>query len=734
MRTIFILLTFVFVPFIYEASAQQILSTLHKNRADKKFQEEAYVSALELYQKALSKGDTTGHILGGIAESYFKLNKYKQAEPFYNQLFQISEPDTARYYLQYADVLRASGQYNEAQKWVKKYRQKRPQAAISQVFSSRDFVEKLKADSSRFKVTRLDINTKASDFGPAFYHDSIVFSSAQEVNSKLIKQTYDWNEEPFLNLYVAAWKGGSNLGTSGVLSEELITKYHEGPVDFVQDDKVLYYTRNNYLKLGTDDKRVNRLKIYQAVWSGNQWKQHKELSINGDEFSTGHPTLTDDGRTMYFSSDRPGGYGGPDIYVTHLTNDGWSEPENLGSKINTEGKEMFPFLHSNGTLYYSSNGKSGLGGLDIYVAYPEGSGFSKPENMGYPLNSSRDDFSFILADDNMNGFFSSNRTAATSDDIYHVHISPVPPVAVLDTLTIKKYKRNVPVFPLKNDIRKDCDSIYLWSLAKRSTQDVEVNIRDKRHFTYTPPEGFVGKDTIAYAARDTFSFYKGIDSNLVVINVSDAYYGVEGEVVYKNSGEPVPGVEITLFNEERTTTFQDTSTNAKGDFEFELQPHKDYAIRYVKDSLINLTEYITTKNMEPGILKVKQVIEMEKLEVGKTFAVKIYFDLDKSNIRPDAAEILDKEVYTFLTDNPTVTIELSAHTDSRGNNAYNKALSQRRAESSVQYLIDQGIDPERMQAKGYGEDRLVNECADGVSCSDEKHQENRRVEIEILSF
>jgi len=307
-------------------------------------------------------------------------------------------------------------------------------------------------------------------------------------------------------------------------------------------------------------------------------------------------------------------------------------------------------------------------------------------------------------------------------------------VAKLDTITIKKYKRNVPIYPLANDVTTASDSIYLWALAGQSSQQVPLTPLENSHFTYTPPEDFVGKDTVAYAIRDTFSFYQGIDSNLVVINVSDAYYGVEGKVVYKESEKPVPGVEITLFNNARSEQFNQRFTDENGEFEFELQPHKDYALRYAKDSLINLTEYITTKNMKPGVLKVKQVIEMEKMEIGKTFAVKIYFDLDKSNIRPDAAEILDKEVYAFLVDNPTVTIELSAHTDSRGNDAYNKALSQRRAESAVQYLIDQGIDAKRLQAKGYGEERLVNQCDDGVPCSDQEHQANRRVEIEILSF
>ena len=722
------------VCFSQNTMGQNIKSKIFNNRADKKFQTESYVDALKLYKKALKAGDTTMNTLAPLAESSYKLNNYNQAKKWYDLLFETGEPDSAFYYLQYAEVLRANDKYEKAKTWLNKYRQKKPEAKISQTFSSREFVNELKSDSGLYEISRLKINTKKSDFGPAFFKDSIVFSSAKETDNKLLSRKYNWNEEPFLNLYASAWIDEDNLSSPSIFAEELVTKYHEGPVDFVRNDTLLYFTRNNYLKLGNEEKRINRLKIYRRKWNGVKWTRQKELSFNSDSFSCGHPSLTNDGKTMYFASDMAGGYGETDIYITRLKKDGWSEPENLGSKINTAGKEMFPFIHPDGTLYYSSNGKSGLGGLDVYAAYHSSGGFKKPVNMGYPLNSSRDDFSFILNKNNRDGFFASNRTPATSDDIYYVKIFPKPPKAIIDTLTIKKYKRNVPIHPLENDITTDCDTFYMRSLADKSTQGVNIEKRKNAYFTYTPPAGFVGKDTIAYSIRDTFSYYKGIDKNKVVIDVTDAYYGVEGKVVYKKSGDPVPDVNVTLFGGDRTKKINQRKTNEKGEFEFELQPHKDYALFYKKDSLINLTEYISTKDMDPGVLKVKQVVEMEELEVGKKFAVNIYFDLAKWDIRPDAANLLDEKVYRFLQDNPSVTIELSAHTDCRGSDAYNKQLSQKRAESAVQYLIDEGIDPERMNAEGYGEERLTNRCDDGVDCSDEKHQENRRVEIEILSY
>ncbi len=696
-------------------------------RADKKFKKESYVDAIKIYEKAVMKKDTDKHILEKLADGYRLINESKKSEKWYRKLISKRNLDPIAYY-NFSEILKNNGKYEEADIWMREYyRYKSNDSRVLKFKNNKNYLKEILKDSALFEIKRLTINSRKSDFGPAFYGDSLVFSTARN-EDKSVKRKFKRIDEPFLDLYYSVPGSTGKFRKAKLFSMELTTNYHEGPVCFVNNNKTVFFTRNNYLERGIEHERVNRLKIYKAEIVNRKWTTVKVLSFNNDEYSCGHPTLTPDGNTLYFVSDMPGGIGGTDIYICKLKNGEFGDPKNLGKTINTEGNEMFPFIHPDGTLYFSSDGYPGLGGLDIYSCDKNGNVYTKPENIGYPLNSSKDDFGLILHNNKMHGYFSSERTG--NDDIYQFTIYPRPPIAVNDSTSVNK-NHSVKITPIINDIPGDNEELYISDFSKESVNGANIEF-EEGEMTYHAAKDFVGLDTLEYTISDNNPVYKGTDKGLIIVNVIDTYWGIEGIVVMKNSGEPVPGVKVRLISKNNDLLHKDL-TNKEGKFNYELEEESDYVLKLNKKGYLAKTIQVTTKGMPQGVKKVKEVIEIVKLIKGLKFSVNIYFDTGKANIRSDAAKELDKKLIKLLIDNPTITIELGAHTDSRGNAKSNERLSQRRANSSINYLIKKGIDPKRLIAKGYGESRLLNKCKDGVKCNEVEHQANRRVEIEILS-
>jgi len=707
--------------------------SLRLRNADDDYEHLAYTKALPLYEKESKTKDSSAYIFMRVGDCYRHLNQPKLAEPWYAKAVKYDDVDPEALF-NYSTVLKENNRYAMADIWLQKFLKiKKDDPRAKRLIDNSSFVELLKSDTFIIKFKRLAINTPKTDFGSAFYQDGLVFSSAKREYVGL-SDKYKWNGEPFLDLYISHRDKNGNYTECEPFSSELNSEYHEGPVSFTKNFDTIYFTRNTYIQKGRNNDRVNRLKLFRAILRNGKWTNVKELNFNNDSYSCGHATVTADGTKLYFVSDMPGGIGGTDIYVSNIIKGEPDKPVNLGPDINTEQDEMFPFIHPDGTLYFSSNGYKGLGGLDIYYAEPDKNGkFKTPRNMGFPINSSMDDFCFYFDKDKITGFLSSNRKD-NNDDIYQFTVLPKPPVAVKDSIVCYKNDKDVIILPLANDKLGDGKVIWISGYSAVSAKGGTIILADDlKHVLYTPPKDFVGVDVGSYTICDSLPIkFRGCDDNVMIMNVLDKRpFTLEGLVVYRDNQQPIEGAKVSLYKADSTFVVS-ANTNNLGLMTSKLEEKTDYYAKFEYNDAFVSTVKFTTKGHEPGVIKIKA--ELERKIKGIRFRLDIYFDLDKYNIRADAKKLLDEKALTFLKDNPTVVIELSAHTDCRASVNYNNKLSQNRAESTVKYLIEHGIASSRMKAKGYGKSRLVNKCSDGVPCTEEEHQLNRRVEIEVLSW
>jgi len=433
---------------------------------------------------------------------------------------------------------------------------------------------------------------------------------------------------------------------------------------------------------------------------------------------------------LYFSSDRPGGFGGTDIYVSKWTNGKWSEPANLGKDVNSKGNELFPFVDEKGNLYFSSDGRAGLGGLDIFYAQlsADGQQGHVVRNLGEPLNSPQDDFGIVTDGERAAGYFSSNRKhGGADDDVY-------------------RFTREGALYPCRELTLRVVDAISREPLANTGiAMDNPLNDRQKNlktdadglvkicltvdndfHFIATR-EGYVANKT-GFSTKDLSDDQPSqLEILLTKPNASDkpTTTTLRGRVTTQTDKSPIAGVKVVLLNGCDSTT-QEAITGPDGRYEFAVQPGCDYSLEAMKDNMATVGGRVAKDRM--GVTDLTMFRKGDVIKIDN-----IYYDLDKSAIRPDAAAELDK-VVTLLAKYPAMRIEMRSHTDSRATAAYNKTLSSNRARAAVAYLKSKGISPKRLVAKGYGETELLNKCKDGVNCPEEEHQQNRRTEIKIINL
>lgn len=613
----------------------------------------AYVKTSEVLLEVANKGYKSAELFQKLGNSYYFRNDMENAAKWYGELFTMNEVIDPEYYFRYALALKGIEDYEESDKWMKKFNELKPDDMRGRAFLSKvDYksnIEELSRDD--IEPHNLEINTELSDFGTTEYENGIVFASARGGGRK-----YRWNEEPYLDLYLAE-KTESGFGEAKEIEGKVNTKYHESSAVFSPNGKYMFFTRNNFyrLKYKEDGTGVNRLQLYRATLSEDgTWDEIHKVHFNSEDYSVAHPALNLTGTRLYFASDMPGTFGQSDIFVVDVNDDGTlGEPENLGPSINTEGQESFPFMDTSGNLFFSSTGFPGLGGLDVFKSeeldqkIEGGSNRDFPiENVGMPVNSSADDFGYYENLVTKRVYFSSNREGGKgSDDIYTFEVP-------------------------------ECEQLVFGTVQDSKTDEL-------------------------------------IPNATVIL--------FDGE-----------GKEI-----ERKTVGEDAA------FEFELDCEMEYLIRGEKETYISDEKRFTTpkkkQELQLQLLLEKDVQEINPCDdLAKILDIPIiYFDFDKSNIRYDA-EIELQKVLAVLNKYPTMNIDIRSHTDCRGLADYNERLSDRRAKSTRQYLIDNGIAAERLTAKGYGESQLVNDCGceptNESSCSEEEHQLNRRSEFIITSI
>ena len=688
-----------------------------QERAEKHFKSFSYRKAIRLYENLWKKDSLNPDIAKKLAISYRKINNTVEAEKWYAK---IAGQNNARAedYFHYSKALQGNGKYQEAKIWMDKYLERLPNREINSIDPK--YISSLKKDSLRYRITQISANSEASDFGVAYYKDEIVFSSAKE-RVALISRNHQWTGQDYLRLYQAKIKKGGDLGKAKLFSGKLKTNYHDGPVCFNTAGNEMFLTRNHV----SSSKRARKnkqgivdIKLYYCKKEGNKWTTPELLPFNMEGYSTGHPALSADEKSLYFISDRPGGYGGTDLYVAHKTENAWGNPINLGNKINTPINEMSPFISEKGKLFFASEGHPGLGGLDLFVVDLE-EPTAEPINVGYPINTSKDDFGLIMK--NGEGYFASNRVLGESyDDIYHFSV-----LSRLMKGQVFNSKTNEILGNSQVSLLSDTDEI-IETLTTKEDGKFQFLIPEVDNYRVkSVKENFTdGLETVSSEnlANNT-EFY------LPVFQTPNNNIFLEGLVVYKEDRSPIENVMVSIKNKISPETIYLIS-NTEGKFFSQLVPELDYTIEYHKKDILATSGKLSTIGYGGNTIYVEK--EVERIQVGSILD-NIFYDLNKSNIRSDAAVVLDKLLIT-MNENPNLKIELSSHTDSRSSNAYNLALSDRRAKAAVEYLVSKGISPDRLAAKGYGETQLVNHCSNGVECSKAEHQENRRTEVKVLEL
>lgn len=625
------------------------------NAADAQYELFNYTRAIDLYEQAYQKKQTQ-YAAERLYECYSFVNDYKQAESWSAIAAGMPEAKPENV-LAYAKALQQNNKYAEAKQQFQKYgtlNKNTDQAELNRLILSCDSALYWMKNPTAVIITNAGkLNTPKSDWGLTTYDNGLTFASDRGASgthqnasgrpflkfdgaSKPDKNIYGWTGNHYLRLYTQS----ASADSVSVFPIQTNTDYHMGPATFRANGKEMFFTLTKipqkpvYVKgkLATVNVEIYSSKLdEQGKWSAPIAFNYNKVN----EYSVGDPFVSPDGSSLYFSSNMPGGAGGTDIYVSQRSYDGsWGTPVNLKA-LNTPGNERTPVLGNDQSFYFSSDGRVGMGGLDIYSAKMMQTQFSAIKNVGYPVNSPQDDFAYVKTAA-LSGYLSSNRVGGLGDD-----------------------------------------------------------------------------DIYSFAEQQLLAFK------------------LTGIVFDKRTNLPLINAVVTLnkINGQRLTV----QTDNTGAFKFNLEKSSDYQLTGEKTAYRTALAQLTTKGLTSS-KEIEQNLYLEKVELEKAIRLEnIYYDFDKSNIRPDAAVELNKLV-KIMKDNPTIWIELGSHTDSRGNDQYNQWLSQSRANSAVQYIIDQGIDKNRITAKGYGESMLLNKCANGLKCSEAEHQLNRRTEFKIVKM
>ena len=579
-----------------------------------------------------------------LGNAYYFNSNFEGAAKWYGELFVLNPNPESEYYYRYAQSLKATGALEKSNQIMEEFRSKFTNDIRGKLYSeTSNYMDQIKANSGRYNIEDAGINSKYSDYGTFVYDNKIYFASARDTGN-FSQRKHTWTGEYFTNLYYSA----VDSVKVKKLKNGLNSRFHEASPVFTKDGKTVYFTRNNYVngKKGKSENKINFIKLYKATLENNKWTNITALPFTSDNYSTAHPALSPDERTLYFASDMPGTLGQSDLFKVSINdNGGFGTPENLGKSINTEGKETFPFVTDENEIYFASDGRPGLGGLDVYAGKLNKDGtISDIQNLGTDINSPQDDFAYVIDPVSRIGYFSSNKEGGQeSDDIYK----------------------------------------FIENRALRCVQELNGAITDAQ------------------------------------------------------TGVVLAEAKVTLY--ENNVIKNTTIADSNGAYKFEVDCGKTYNVRAEKEKYATKEVSITIGKLsgktnlpialDPAACKVTVGDDL-----GKCFGIKmIYFDLDKSEITTAAAVDLEK-ILQVLNDNPTMKLDIRSHTDSRQTHQYNQILSERRAKSTINWLVKNGVKANRLTGKGYGETLLQNGCSDGVDCSEAEHQMNRRSEFIITEI
>ncbi len=626
--------------------------------------------------------------------------------------------------------------------------------------------------SSVPEITIINCSVANSDnleFSPTYYHNGLVFATSRSEKGALDKKI----DEHFFELYYAEIAPTGMPMQPYFFSPALTSRLHEGPVAFNRNFTKIYFTRNNIVDgvVKKDKDGDVNLQIFEAEKSPTDWVNLHSLPFNKADYSCAHPSLSADERLMYFSSNMPGGYGGMDLYMVDKSGETWGKPVNLGPKINTSNNEIFPFIHPDGVLFFTSDKQGGFGGLDIYKVNRAQSGAIEAVNIGVPYNSSSDDLGIIMNMDGTKGYLTSAREGGLGkDDIYYFE-TPEPliqsgEVNLVVTVVDEETGKLIPMADLR--VLKgtaggflENDELYDLELVPSASKSGELSLQMVRKSESQLPSPIASSDSKGivrtslirhqnyilvvskedYATEDVFhSTMNGPETQYLTVKLKpQTCVMLTGTVVAGNYGRGVPGAVVKIYNQcSRTEEY--VRTNLDGVFYYCLQDNCDFDLTTTKEDYHPGIAKATTKGTEKqlnvtiSLLPFEESIVRAPLKKGSIIILdKIYYDFDMSYIRVGAARDLDALIQ-LMKRYPSMIVELSAHTDSRGTAEYNSELSLLRAKAAKDYVTVRGIDGSRITTFGYGEAFPRNGCSDGVDCSEEEHQFNRRTEIRVVEI
>lgn len=623
MRNLYVTLSFVMVSGLLSAQNQ------YTKTADKLFDRYEYVDAAKEYLKLAEGSKADNYVYKQLAESYYNVFNTKEASKWYAKV--VEQKQDAETYYKYAQMLKAEGNFKEADKQMQQFAQLAPNDQRAKAFvSNPNYLPELKGQAKLYDIAKSDISSDKTDFGAVLTNDNnVYFASARNTS----KRSSNFNEEPYLDIYRATYNANGTI-SDAVAVDNLNTRWHDGPASITNDGNTMYYGSESFNeKEFTKDKAKNskfgKIYLYKATKEGDKWANSKPLPFNNKEYDVRNPSISKDGKTLYFSSNMPGGFGGEDIWKVSVNGDEYGTPENLGAKVNTEANESFPFITDDNILFFSSNGKQGFGGLDVFkIDLNKG---TEAINVGEPVNTSKDDFAFTYNATKKVGFFSSNRDG--NDDIFKAD----------------------PICNFKSFI------VVKDEITGKEIEGATVQILDN-------------------------------DKKNLVANVTDS----KGEAVTVLNCLPA-------FLSFASKSGYETSTYYKVEI-----PENEFGQ--------DVYFYITLKPIMPIITEREVILQP------------IYFEFNKSNITAEGAAELDKLVMV-MKEYPNMVIFAKSHTDSRGSDKYNMNLSDRRAKSTVQYLISKGIAKDRISGQGFGESEPKVACK---PCTEEQYAQNRRSEFLIV--
>ena len=707
-RTGRLLFMLVLLTLNYFVQAQNLPILNLNRRAEVEFDKFSYSKAKDLYMESYVQDSTQVDVIGQIAKCYLKLNNSIEAERWLTKLIQSDSVQSDDIYYALAQQLSKNTKYDETADVLIKLNAGKAKDFRAESLSRLD---EFFAASKFYEVTSLEVNSPSSDFGPMYYGDQIAFLSARQKN-KWVISSFSWDGTEFLNFYSFS---PDSVAPDVTPIAGLNSAYHEGPGQLYDKGQKIVFTRNHLIKnkLGRQEDGISKLQLYFAARTEDgRWSEVSPFEQNIPSYSFGHPTINMAGDTLIFASDMPGGFGGTDLYFCVAREAGWSVPANFGDRINTEGNEMFPFWQGQ-KLYFASDFWPGLGGLDLFFTSPWADS-GEPVNIGAPINSSQDDFGLITGESQRSGYFSSDRSG--NDDIYKFD-------AKFYTLSgeVKDLYSDAPI--------EEAEVVFLDSLGRvmdifstGASNSFEVNSTYSGQLTvYARKSGYLMQDSLKVVMGADFVGMQKMDLYLFVPDLE--------MIILDESDQVIAGAVHYL----RPIAAQKPLQPLAGeDLLYGVVPGKTYELFAAADGFYSKRDTFQIPDGFAG--NGQHLVHLKKVVIGESIRLDhIYYDVNSARLRVESEKELDK-VVAFMTDNPHINIELSSHTDSRGTDAYNLRLSQQRAESATQYLIDQGIDKKRITPKGYGESKPVNRCVNGVNCSADEHQENRRTELVILAM